>query len=624
VDFSAPSNSNSSFSIECWANGYTQTSDAGVVSKGTGGGGEQFNLDTGNDSVVNGITVHQFRFFVRDASGGVHGVNSTFAPDSNWHHLAAVCDEANGYVALYIDGLLIGTNTIPPGSGILASGQSMKIGSRPAGTVAGANGNQFSGYIADVSVYNYALSAAQVLAHFDSADIPAKVAVQPTNAVAGENGTAVFSVTVEGTPPLTNQWYNGGTGLPIAGATNTTLVLANVQSSDNGNSYYLTTSNAFGSAQSQSATLTVVSGIPQIYSDVQSPFFAVVGGSGSDSVLAYGTEPLSYQWRYNGNNLSNGGGISGAQSNVLTIANAQASEAGNYQIVISNGSGSVTSSVAQFIVGSSPVQFNITGGGWQANGNASINTNTLRLTDGGGGEFSSFFYNYPQYVGAFQASWTYQDVGGGGADGATFCVQNDPRGVNALGGGGGSLGVSGITPSAELEFNIYSPNGVGYAFLTDGATGAGGGVYQAPGRLDVSSGDPINVTLNYAHGTLAMKLVDATTGTNFSTNIVVDIPGTVGGSTAYVGFTGADGGVASTQVITNFSFVSIAPQAIQLSSTNAVITWPGVVLGFQLQQSTNLTTGAWANVTNADVIVNGQHQVIVPLGPKNAFYRLKL
>lgn len=627
VDFSAPSNSNSSFSIECWVNGYPQTVDAGIVSKGLGGGGEQFDLDTGNDVTSGSTTTHNFRFFVRDASGATHGVGSLMAPDNSWHHLAAVCDEANGYVALYVDGLLAGTNTITPGSGILATGQSMKIGSRPSGSNPNNNDNQFSGFIADVSAYNYALSAAQVLAHFESADIPAKVVVQPTNVVAGQNGTAVFSVTVEGTPPLTNQWYNGS-GVPIAGATNTTLVLNNVQASDNGSSYYLTTSNAFGSAQSQSASLTVVSGIPQIYSDVRSPFFAVEFGSGSDSVLAYGTEPLSYQWQFNGNNLTDGAGVIGSQSNVLTVANAQLAEAGNYRVIVSNGSGSVTSSTALFIVGSSPIAFNITGGGWQANGFATINTNQLMLTDGNGGEASSFFYNYPQFIGAFKASWTYQDVGGGGADGATFCIQNDPRGVSALGGGGGSLGVGAstfITPSAELEFNIYSGHPIGYAFQTDGVTGGSGGTYLPTGQVQVDSGDPINVVLTYANGNLAMTFTDPTTAKSFSTNVLVDLPATVGGDTAYVGFTGADGGVASTQIITNFSFVSIPPESIMASSTNAVIAWPAAVLGFTLQQNSNLTSGVWANVTNQDIIVNNQHQVTVPMGgATKEFYRLKL
>jgi len=620
VNFAKPQTNTSSFSVECWANGYPQNTDAGIVSKGTGGGGEQFNLDTGSDVVVNGATVHRFRFFVRDASGGTHGVSSAVAPDGSWHHLAGVCDEAHGYVALYIDGLLIGTNTIGTNSGILASSQGMKIGARPAGTDPNAAGNQFAGYIDDVSVYNYALSGAQVLAHFNSANIPAKVVVQPVNVTASQNGTAIFTVTVAGTPPQTNQWYSNS--VAIFGATNSTFVISNVQAIANGSSFYYTTANAYGSDQSQPATLTVISGTPQIYTDVQSPFFAIAGGSGSLSVAAYGTEPLSYQWRFNGVNLSNGSGISGSTSNVLTIGNAQPTEAGNYQVVVSNGSGSVTSSVALFIVGSSPVKFNVNGGGWHANGNAQIGTNILSVTQGGTSQTSSFFYNYPQYVGAFQASWTYQDVGTNGADGAAFCIQNDPRGTSAIGGGGGSLGVSGITPSVELELNIYGPNTPGYAFLTGGATGAGGGIYQPAGNVSIPSGDPINIALNYASGNLIISFTDAITHTNFTTSVPVDIPGTVGGTTAYVGFTGASGGVASTQIITNFSFVSIAPQAIQLSSTNAVISWPGAILGYTLQQSTNLTT--WVDVTNSDSIVNGNHQVVVPMGSKNAFYRLKL
>jgi len=622
VDFSAPASQSSSFSIECWANGYVQSTDAGIVSKGTGGGGEQFNLDTGSDTVSGSVTTHNYRFFVRDASGATHGVSSLLAPDNTWHHLAGVCDEVHGYVALYVDGQLIGTNTISPTAGILASAQNMKIGARPPGSDPTANDDQFNGFISDVSVYNYALSAAQVAAHFDAADIPAKVIAQPANAVTGQNGSATFTVGVEGTPPFMNQWFSNS--VPIPGATNTTLVLNNLQAGADASTFYLTTTNAYGTDQSQPATLSVVSGIPQIYTDVHSPFFALEGGTGSESVLAYGTLPLSYQWQFNGHNLTDGAGISGSQSNVLTVGNAQASEAGSYQVIVSNGSGSVTSSVASLIIGSSPVLFNITGGGWSANGNAQISTNTLSVTEGAGSETSSFFYTAPQYIGAFQASWTYQDQGGGGADGSAFCIQNDPRGTSALGGGGGSLGVSGITPSAELEFNVYGPNTVGYAFLTGGATGAGGGVYQAPGHVNVASGDPIKVVLNYANGILAMSFTDAVNGTNFSTAVNVDLPGTVGGETAYVGFTGADGGVSSSQIITNFSFVSIAPQAIQLSATNVVISWPSAILGYQLQQSTNLTTGGWVNVTNADFIANGQHQITVPIRSRNAFYRLIL
>lgn len=629
VDFSAPAGSNSAFSVECWVNGYQQTSDAGIVSKGNSGT-EQFDLDTGAYDPS-----HYLRFLIRDASGATHIVNSSNQLSGVWQYVVAVCDEPSNYMALYVDGVLVGQTSITSGSGVLTNNANMKIGARPSTSDPTYNSDQFEGNVDDVAVYNYALSAAQVQAHYNSGSIPAAITVQPANVEAGAGGNATFVAQVAGTPPLTNQWYNANTAQPVPGATNLSLVLNDVTAADNGNAYYLITANAIGSEQSQTAYLTVFSGTPQIYTDVQTPFFAVEGGTASDSVAAYGTEPLTYQWQYKGANLTDGAGITGSLSNVLTIADAQTSEAGDYQVVVSNGSGSVTSSVALFIVGSSPVGFNISGGGWEANGNSAISSNLLSLTDGGGGEASSFFYNYPQYIGAFKASYTYQDVGGtvgGGADGVSFCIQNDPRGTSALGGGGGSLGVgtaTSITPSAELEFNLYTGNSeqVGYTFLTDGLTGAGGdnGNYAKPGNVVIDDGDPINVSLYYDGDTLSLTLQDAVASTSFSTNLVVgSLTRIVDGDTAYVGFTGGDGGVASTQTITNFSFVSIPLASIQPTANTVVISWPGAILGYVVQQTSSLTTPNWVDVTNQVNVVNGLNEVTIPIGAANEFYRLQL
>jgi len=74
-----------------------------------------------------------------------------------------------------------------------------------------------------------------------------------------------------------------------------------------------------------------------------------------------------------------------------------------------------------------------------------------------------------------------------------LCCKNDPRGTTALGGGGGSFGVSGITPSIELELNIYSgaSGGLGYGVFTNGNNG----VNMAPGGVSLGSGDPIAITV---------------------------------------------------------------------------------------------------------------------------------
>ena len=59
---------------------------------------------------------------------------------------------------------------------------------------------------------------------------------------------------------------------------------------------------------------------------------------------------LTYQWqRFNGStwtNLSNGGGISGATTLTLSLADVSASDAGDFRVRVSNSFGSVTSTAA--------------------------------------------------------------------------------------------------------------------------------------------------------------------------------------------------------------------------------------------------------------------------------------
>ena len=61
-----------------------------------------------------------------------------------------------------------------------------------------------------------------------------------------------------------------------------------------------------------------------------------------------GTAPLAYQWQYGGANLP------GATNAVLTITNFAVSNAGTYRVLVSNVSGSVTSSSAVLTVTATP------------------------------------------------------------------------------------------------------------------------------------------------------------------------------------------------------------------------------------------------------------------------------
>lgn len=84
---------------------------------------------------------------------------------------------------------------------------------------------------------------------------------------------------------------------------------------------------------------------------VESP----TGNNVQFNVTAGGTATLSYQWRFNGTN------IAGATGSSFTRTNAQAHHAGQYSVVITNSSGSVTSAVATLTLApSQPVEFGAT------------------------------------------------------------------------------------------------------------------------------------------------------------------------------------------------------------------------------------------------------------------------
>lgn len=65
---------------------------------------------------------------------------------------------------------------------------------------------------------------------------------------------------------------------------------------------------------------------------------------------AGGSEPLSYRWQRNGQNLNDGERVSGAFTPALVISDVRPSDAGTYRVVVSNACGSVASNPAELMV----------------------------------------------------------------------------------------------------------------------------------------------------------------------------------------------------------------------------------------------------------------------------------
>ena len=173
-------------------------------------------------------------------------------------------------------------------------------------------------------------------------DVDPTIVLQPTNQTVLAGGTVSFSVVVEGTEPLSYQWSFNGTNL--VEATNAELVLTNVQWSDAGD-YAVLVTNEVGFALSSNALLTVT--LPEVAPTIvvqPTNQTVLVGGTVSFSVVAEGTEPLSYQWSFNGTNLAD------ATDAELVLTNVQWSDAGDYAVLVTNEVGFALSSNALLTV----------------------------------------------------------------------------------------------------------------------------------------------------------------------------------------------------------------------------------------------------------------------------------
>jgi subtilisin-like proprotein convertase family protein len=174
---------------------------------------------------------------------------------------------------------------------------------------------------------------------------PPAVSGQPVGLSLCPGNTATFTVTATGAG-LTYQWMKNGSpianGGNISGATTTTLTITNITVADAGNYTVVVSGTCSPSATSNIAVLAV--GAPPIISSQPQSQIACLAGTVSFTVSSPGTN--TYVWRKNGTPLVNGGNISGATTATLTISNISATDAGNYDVIVTNSCGQSSTSTA--------------------------------------------------------------------------------------------------------------------------------------------------------------------------------------------------------------------------------------------------------------------------------------
>ncbi|MBL9213717.1 MAG: immunoglobulin domain-containing protein, partial [Opitutaceae bacterium] len=359
---------------------------------------------------------------------------------------------------------------------------------------------------------------------------------QPRSQVVLAGGTVTFNVAATGGNAFTYQWRRNG--VAILGANSATFTIAGVTAADAG-LYDVVVASGVGPAVSSVAELTVVSAPVAPVISVQPASRTVIAGTATTlTVVASGVPAPSYQWR------RNGGDIPGAVGASYTLSSAQVSDAGTYQVVVSNGIGSVTSSAATLQVASrswAGYYFGTFSGG---NGNFALyvrddNTGVfLGYLPGATAQLMSLNVSVNDsgsFVFSQGAILTGASDGSGPVRAAALApvvvsgtIGNDGNLTgNVIGGAsltlggarvgdGATAGVAGFYQAGSgangtTVYSIVSPNGQAFAVAQSGTTSDGGiGIASSTGTLSVATArSTFTASLSGANGSLTGNLAGA-------------------------------------------------------------------------------------------------------------------
>lgn len=332
------------------------------------------------------------------------------------------------------------------------------------------------------------------------------------------------------------------------------------------------TINAMGAAAGYSNS-PVASAAYTIESQVAAPTFSPIAGTYSTPqtvTISSATTGATIYYTTNGTTPTTSSTVYSAPITVssTTTVQAIATKSGFFNSSVASATYTITSSgVTSVNLGTG-----FTAGAMLFNGSAKLNGTRLRVTDGGGSEASSAWYSAPVNIQQFTNDFSFQITGGTNptGDGFAFVIQGGAS--TAIGPAGGGLGYGPdntvnpssspnppITKSVAIKFDLYSNAGEGTnstGLYVNGASPTMPTVDLSSSGINLHSTDVFNVHMNYDGANLTMTITDATTNAKFTNVWPINIPGTVGGTAAYVGFTGGSGGVTAIQEVIGWTMAS--------------------------------------------------------------------
>lgn len=231
------------------------------------------------------------------------------------------------------------------------------------------------------------------------------------------------------------------------------------------------------------------------------------------TVVAAGASPLSYQWKKNGSNISNGGHYSGATTASLTISSADENDDANYKCTVSNAHGTIDSSEVHVTVILIPVinngavgggEFNVEGGPYSFNeGDGPV----LKVTTSRGQNLSYQWKLNGSNVGS--NSSTHAITVGPSTDGTYTCVVSNTAGSDTS----SNCVISIIAPVIDDANSTVKTGGITYDF-NDGESVADFHVSTSAGTnlSYVWTKDGVNLGINSAQGPVYNPATTADSG----------------------------------------------------------------------------------------------------------------
>lgn len=311
-------------------------------------------------------------------------------------------------------------------------------------------------------------------------------------------------------------------------------------------------------------TFTVTNGsIAPVITNPPQSLTVTQNNNATFSVLAGGTAPLGYQWRFATTN------IAGATTSSYTRNSAQTNHAGDYTVVITNSVGSITSSIAKLTVLVPP-----TVAASPSNLVVTQNQNAIFTASAGGTPTLGYQWRFNSTNIAGATASTYTRVNAQNTDAGNYLVVV----TNAAGAATSSI----VTLTVLVPPTIGTPPQSQAANQGDAATF----VVTANGSLPLS----------YQWRFGPTDLVGATSSSFTRSNVQ---PAHTGDYSVWI--TNAAGSVTSAPATLSLQI----PRPSLTIPLPGLLTWQGLSnLSYTVQGSTNLHLPAWENLGAASSISN--------------------